>query len=100
MSWWTVLAIGAGSYLLKALGIVALGGRRVPPRLQACIDLLPAALLPALIAVNTFVTDRHLVLDARVPGVGVAAVAAYRRAPLPVVIVLGAAVTALVRQLA
>jgi hypothetical protein len=39
-------------------------------------------------------------VDARAAGVGVAAVAAWRRAPLVVVIVLGAVVTALVRRVA
>ena len=100
MSWWTLLAIGAGSYAFKALGLVVLGGRTLPRRLQACVDLLPAALLPALIAVNTFALNRHLVLDARAAGVAAAAVAAWRRAPLPVVILLGALVTAVVRRLA
>jgi 4-azaleucine resistance transporter AzlC len=98
MSWWTVVALGFGAYGLKVLGLVVLGGRSLPPRLRACVDLLPAALLPALVVVNTFATDRHLVLDARAAGMGAAAVAAWRRAPLPVVIVLGAVVTALVRR--
>ena len=100
MSWWTVLALGAGAYAFKALGLVVLGGRTLPRRLQASVDLLPAALLPALVVVNTFVTDRRLVLDARAAGVGVAVLAAWRRAPLPVVIVLGTAVTAVVRRVA
>lgn len=98
MSWWVVVALGAGAYGLKALGLVVLGGRTLPARLQACVDLLPAALLPALVVVNTFATERQLVLDARAAGVGAAAVAAWRRAPLPVVIVLGAVVTAAVRR--
>ena len=99
MSWLTLLSIAAGAFGFKALGVVVLGGRRLPHRLQACIDLLPAALLPALIVVNTFVSHHRLVIDARVPGVAAAALAAWRRAPLPVVILLGAAVTALVRWL-
>ena len=47
---------------------------------------------------NTFSTGNELVLDARAAGVGAAAIAAWRRAPIIVVIVLGAAVTALIRQ--
>jgi hypothetical protein len=46
---------------------------------------------------GTFGADRALVLDARAAGVGVAAVAAWRRAPFPVVIVLAAVVTAALR---
>jgi branched-subunit amino acid transport protein len=77
-----------------------IGSRRLPPTLERCLALVPAALISALIVMNTFSTGTELVLDARAAGVAVAAVAAWRRAPLIVVIVLGAAVTALVRQLA
>jgi hypothetical protein len=52
------------------------------------------------VVMNTFSTGNDLVVDARAAGVGVAAVAAWRRAPLVIVIVLGAVVTALVRQVA
>jgi branched-subunit amino acid transport protein len=61
--------------------------------------LIPAALIAALIVNDTFADGNELVLDARAAGVAVAAVAAWRRAPLIVVIVVGAAVTATVRQL-
>ena len=47
MSWITLLVIAGGSYAFKALGLVVLGGRTMPRRLQACADLLPAALQPA-----------------------------------------------------
>ncbi|MCU1353269.1 MAG: hypothetical protein JWM05_2478, partial [Acidimicrobiales bacterium] len=42
----------------------------------------------------------HLVIDARAAGVAAAIVAAWRRAPFPVVIVVGAAVAAAVRAVA
>lgn len=100
MSWAALLGLAAGCYLLKVLGTVLLGGRELPAPLSRCVALLPAALLPALIAVQTLSTDDRWVLDARAAGVGCAALAAWRRAPFPVVIVLGAAVTAAVRALA
>ncbi len=77
-----------------------IGSRRLPPALERCLALVPAALISALVVMNTFSTGNDLVVDARAAGVGVAAVAAWRRAPLVVVIVLGAAVTALVRRVA
>ena len=49
-------------------------------------DLLPVALLAALAAVQTFATGDTLVLDARVAGVAVAAVALLLRAPFLVVV--------------
>jgi uncharacterized membrane protein len=100
MSWWPILALAAGAYAFKALGLVVVGGRTIPPRLNRCLALLPAALLSGLIVLQTFSDGRSLVLDARALGVGAAAVAAWRRAPFPVVILIGAAVTAGVRALA
>lgn len=98
MTWTVVIVLALGAYGFKALGLVVIGGRPVPPRLDRCLTLVPAAMLTALIVKDTFSTGTDLVLDARALGVGVAAVAAWRRAPLIVVILLGAAVTALVRQ--
>lgn len=99
MSWTALLLLAGGAYAFKVLGLVVLGGRELPAPVARCVALLPAALLPALIAVQTLTTDDRLVLDARAAGVGVAIVAAWRRAPFPLVIVLGAAVTAAVRAL-
>ena len=97
MTWPLILILGAGAYGFKVLGLVVLGGRTLPDRLNRCVALLPAALLAALIVVQTFSVGRHLVLDARAAGVAAAAVAVWRRAPFPLVIVIGAAVTALLR---
>lgn len=98
MTWTLIVALGLGAYAFKVLGLVVLGGRHVPPRMERCLALVPAALLTALIVKDTFSTGTELVLDARAAGVGVAAIAAWRRAPLVVVIALGALVTALVRR--
>jgi len=98
VSWTLVLALAAGAYGFKVLGFVVLGGRRIPARLVRCLALVPAALLSALVLHDTFALDRTLVVDERAAGIAVAAVAAWRRASLIVVIVLGAAVTALLRR--
>lgn len=94
MSWAAILVLAGGAYAFKVLGLVVLGGRPVPARLQRCLGLLPAALLPALIAVQTVAGDRALVVDARAGGVAVAVVAAWRRAPFPLIVVGAAAATA------
>jgi branched-subunit amino acid transport protein len=100
VTWGLVLALAAGAYAFKLAGLVIIGSRRLPPALERCLALVPAALISALVVMNTFSTGNELVLDARAAGVTAAAIAAWRRAPLIVVIVLGAAVTALVRQVA
>jgi branched-subunit amino acid transport protein len=99
MNWALILALAVGAYAFKATGLVLLGGRVLPERLVRCVALLPAALLAALIVTGTFADGQSLVLDARAGGVGVAAVAAWRGLPFPIVIVLAAAVTAVLRWL-
>ena len=97
MSWVAIGLLAAGAYGFKVLGLVILGGRELPKTVARCVALLPAALLPALIAIQTLTTDDRWVVDARAAGVGAAIVVAWRRAPFPVVIIVGAVVTALVR---
>ena len=97
MSWSAIGLLALGAYAFKVVGLVVLGGRQLPPKVARCVALLPAALLPALVAVQTLTTDDRWVVDARAAGVAAAIVAAWRRAPFPVVIALGAIVTAVVR---
>lgn len=99
MSWGFVVALAAGAYGFKVLGFVVFGGRTLPAVLERCLALIPAALIAALVVKDTFSTGQELVLDARAAGVAAAALAAWRRAPLIVVIAVGAAVTAGLRAL-
>ena len=99
MTWTLVLALALASYAFKVAGLVVIGTRRMSPVVERCLALIPAALLSALIVKDTFSIGQELVLDARAAGVAVAALAAWRRAPIVVVILVGAAVTALVRAL-
>jgi branched-subunit amino acid transport protein len=100
MSWWFIVALAAGCYAFKVIGLVVVGDRQMPPTVVRCLALIPAAMISALIVLNTFSDGNQLVLDARAAGIGVAVVAAWRRAPLIAVILLGASVTAVVRALA
>jgi branched chain amino acid efflux pump len=97
MSWTLVIVLGVGAYAFKVLGLVVIGARSLPPVVERCLALIPAALLSALIVKDTFSVGHDLELDARAAGVAVAVVATSRRAPIPFVIVLGSAVTAIVR---
>lgn len=99
MSWPLLILLAAGSYGLKVLGVTTLGGI-VERRLGPVVSLLPAALFSALIVVMTFEEAGQLVLDSRVAGVAVGALAAWRRAPLLVVVAAAMAVTAGLRALA
>ena len=100
MSWTFVFLLAGTAYAFKVLGLVLVGDRTLPPVVDRCLALIPAALIAAIVMLNTFADGQHLQVDARAAGVGAAVVAAWRKAPLIVVIVIGAAVTALARQLA
>jgi branched-subunit amino acid transport protein len=97
MSWVFVFVLAGTAYFFKVLGLVIVGDRELPPVLSRCLALIPAALLAAIVVKDTFSVGQELVLDARAAGVGAAALAAWRKVPLIGVIVIGAAVTALVR---
>ena len=97
MSWAAIAVLAACAYGFKFVGLVVIGSRRLPSPIARCLALLPAALLPALVVVNTVSSGRSIVFDARLPGVAAAGIAVWRKAPFPVVIVVGAAVTALIR---
>jgi branched chain amino acid efflux pump len=100
MSWTALLALCAISYALKASGPVLAGGRRLGPQVRGGLDLVAVPLLAALILVQTLGDGHRLVLDARAPAVGVAAVLVWRRAPFLVVVLAAAATAALLRALA
>ena len=96
-TWAVVIIVGLATVTIKALGPVFLGGRPLPPRLDGVVALLAPALLAALTAINTLGSGRGLALDARALGVAAAAVAVWRRAPILLVVVIAALVTALAR---
>jgi uncharacterized membrane protein len=97
VTWPQLLGLAAISYALKALGVLVLGSAPPKGRAADAVRLLPAALLAALVAVQTFSDGDQLMVDARAAGIAFAAVAVWRRWPFTVVVIGAAAVTALVR---
>ena len=95
--WVAIVAVTLASAAIKAAGPILVGGRELPPQVNAVITLLAPALLAALVVTETFGDDGHLVLDERALGVGVAAVALALRAPVLLAVALAALVTALAR---
>jgi branched-subunit amino acid transport protein len=97
--WVAVIAAGIGCYLLK------LAGLSLPPRalehpvIERIADLIPVALLAALVAVQVLGGDGELVLDARWAGLATAFVLLLLRAPFLVVVFGAALVAALLRLL-
>jgi branched chain amino acid efflux pump len=98
--WITIAALAAITALIKASGPVVLGGRELPPRANAVIGLLPAALLAALVVTETFgEADGGITFDARAAGLAAAGIAVIARQSLIVVVLAAAVAAAMVRAL-
>jgi branched-subunit amino acid transport protein len=97
--WIAIGVLTVVCFAIKAAGPVALGGRDLPRWAAQLIALVPAALLPALIVVETFARGKELVLDARAAGVAAAMVVLALRGSMLVVLLVAAGVTAGVRAL-
>lgn len=97
--WATVIAVGCGTVVLKAVGPVGVAGRQLPPAVERVLGLLAPAILAALVITEAFASGRSLVVDARLAGAGAGVVCVLLRAPFWVVVLVGALATAGVRAL-
>lgn len=97
--WIAIAVLTVVCFAIKATGPVALGGRELPRPVERLIVLLPAALLSALVVVQTFASGRALVLDARAAGLAAALVAVALRASVLVVLLVAALTAAGLRAL-
>ncbi len=98
--WTLVLGASLGCYLLKLAGLSVPAAWVEQPWVARVVDFVPAALLAALVAVQTLASEQELVVDGRLAGLAVAALALALRAPFIVVLVLAGATGALVHVLA
>jgi uncharacterized membrane protein len=96
--WILVGATIAGCYLLKLAGYLVPARLLDHPHARRLVELVPVALLAALVVVEALADGRRLDLDGpRLAGVAVAAVAVWRRAPFLVVVGAAALTAALLR---
>ena len=84
--WTAVLVAGVGCYLLKLAGLSVPPRVLEHPRMERIADLLPVALLSALIGVQVLASGQSLTIDARLAGLAAAVVALLLRAPFIVVV--------------
>ena len=98
--WTLVLGASLGCYLLKLAGLSVPARWVEQPWVARVVDFVPAALLAALVAVQALTSGQDLVVDGRLVGLAVAALALALRAPFIVVLVLAGAAGALVHVLA
>jgi branched-subunit amino acid transport protein len=95
--WAAVIVTAIGCYLLKLAGLSVPDKVLNRPLVRRVSDLIPVALLGALVAVQAFSTGQSLTIDARLAGVGAGVIALLCRAPFLVVVVVAALTTALLR---
>jgi len=98
--WTGIVLTIVGCYAFKIAGL------SVPERVLAhpltirIADLIPLGLLGALVAVQVFGEGDRVVLDARLPALGVAALLLWRGVPFLPMVAASAATAALLRLLA
>ena len=99
MMWTAIVVTAVGAYLLKLAGLSIPTTVLEHPLVHRIADLLPVALLAALVAVQVFGQEQSLVLDARAAGLAAAVVALLLRAPFIVVVLVAALTAGIVRML-
>jgi branched chain amino acid efflux pump len=89
--WALVVAVIVGCYLLKLAGYLVPARVLEHPRTRRLVELLPVALLAALVVVEALADGRRLQFDGpRLAGFAVGALAVWRRTPFLVVVLAGA----------
>jgi branched-subunit amino acid transport protein len=94
--WIATLGASAICYLLKLLGYSLPESTLNNPRIQRVNTFIPIVLLSALVAVQTLTIDSEVVVDHRLIGVLVAAIALKMRVSFPIMMISAALSSALV----
>lgn len=98
-AWELVIGCSLLTFVIKAAGPLALGGRALPAWFASVVALMAPALLAALVATHTLAAGRHLEVGAQTVGVLASALVVLRTRSIPLCVVTAAAATALVRAL-
>jgi branched-subunit amino acid transport protein len=93
-----IAALAVGTYTMRLAGVLLRDRLDLSEPLQRMLPMAAAALLAALAATATVIEHGGFAGIARVVGVAVGAVLAWRRAPFVVVVVAAAAAAALLRS--
>lgn len=98
--WLTIAVLTVGTLGLKAVGPLTTGGRQPSERVMRVTRLVAPAILAGLVVYETLTADGDgIAFDARVVGLGAAAVAILARAPMIVIVLVAAVATAGARAL-
>jgi hypothetical protein len=97
--WIATLMTSGICFLLKYLGYSLPESVLNKPVIQRINLLIPIALLSSLVAVQTFGSDKSVVIDHRLAGVGAAAIALKFKASFPVIMLVAAVTSALMYRI-
>lgn len=92
-----IAGCAAVTFVIKAAGPVALGGRPLPGWFSRVVTLLAPALLAALVATHVFADGHRLQVGAHTVGVAVAGIVMWRTRSLTWCVLTAAVVTAVLR---
>ena len=94
---WAVASLAVGTYLVRLSGLLLRRRLHIPDGVRRHLDLGATALLIALVAIAALTQGDGFAGWARPAGVALGAVAAWRKLPLVVVVLVAAAGTAALR---
>jgi branched-subunit amino acid transport protein len=97
--WWLILGCVVVTAVIKAVGPVALGGRRLPAWFSRVVAFMAAALLSALVVTAVLAEGQRWAVGADTVGVAAAGVLLWRGRSLVLAVVVAVALTAVLRAL-
>jgi uncharacterized membrane protein len=98
--WLTVAALFVATFVMKAIGPVTFGGRRLSGRAAGVIGLVAPTLLASLVVYETCSAGgRGIQIDERLAGLAAAGLALALRRSMLVVVTVAAVATAATRAL-
>jgi uncharacterized membrane protein len=92
-----IAALALGTFAFRFAGPVLAGRWTIPERFEQLTTVGTVVLLAALVATSTFIDGGEISSPARIIGVAVGGVLAWRRVPFVAVVVAAAGSTALLR---
>ena len=99
MDWSLAMLLAVGCYGFKAGGVLASKKIKLSEERERLLNYVAPAVLSGLIITQTFENEGQLYVGAPAAGLVAGALAAYLKAPFPLVLAIAAAATALVRLL-
>jgi branched-subunit amino acid transport protein len=92
--WGLIAGCAVVTAVIKAIGPIAFGGRKLPDRVDGVIALLAPALLAALIVTQALADGQRIAIGADTAGVGIAGLVLWRGGSVLTGVTVAALVTA------